>query len=57
MEAGPDEGKGFEAPAGFRQAVAAAVRPGSVVVVTPQSLKAGSPGQELTVIEDDPNAQ
>ena len=42
----------FEAPFAFRQAVAASLKLGSVIIVTPQSLKAGSPGQELTVIDN-----
>jgi len=41
----------FDAPASFRAAVAAAVRPGSVVIVTPASLKAGSPGMSATILE------
>jgi hypothetical protein len=53
MEVGPDELKRFDVPVGFRSAVAAAVRPGSVVIVTPQSLKAGSPGKSQTVFEDE----
>ena len=43
--------KKFDAPAGFRDAVLRAMRPGSVVVVTPATLQAGSPGTEQTVIE------
>lgn len=42
----------FEAPFGFRKAVAASLKLGSVIIVTPQSLKAGSPGQALTVIDN-----
>jgi hypothetical protein len=55
MEVGPEELKRFDAPTGFRAAVASAVRPGSVVIVTPESLKAGSPGQNQTVFEDEPS--
>lgn len=55
MEVAPEEAKRFEAPAGFRAAVAAAIRPGSVVIVTPESLKAGSSGSSATVFEDDKN--
>ena len=51
MEVGPDELKHFEAPAGFRAAVAAAVRPGSVVIVTSEPLRAGSPGKGQAVFE------
>ena len=53
MEVGPEELKRFDAPVAFRSAVAAAVRPGSVVIVTPESLKAGSPGKSQAVFEDD----
>jgi len=53
MEVGAGEAARFDALAGFRQAVAAAVRPGSVVIVTPESLKAGSPGSQLDVIKED----
>jgi hypothetical protein len=54
MEVGPDEGKRFEAPAKFRYDVATVLRPGSVVIVTPESLRAGSTGSSATVIEEDP---
>lgn len=53
MDAPLDEGRRFDAPVGFRRAVATAVRPGSVVIVTPESLQAGSPGRQQTVIEAD----
>lgn len=53
MDVGANEIARFDAPARFRQAVAAAVRPGSVVIVTPESLKAGSPGSQLDVIKED----
>ncbi|QIK95488.1 L,D-transpeptidase family protein [Sphingomonas sp. HDW15A] len=53
MDVSAEEGRRFEAPAGFRHAVAGVLRPGSVVIVTPESLKAGSPGQKLDVIKDD----
>lgn len=46
----------FDTPVQFRQAVAAAVRPGSVIIVTPESLKAGSPGRKLDVIKEDGSA-
>jgi hypothetical protein len=55
MEVGPEEMKRFNAPVGFRTAVVSAVRPGSVVIVTPESLKAGSPGKDQTVFEDEPS--
>ena len=53
MDVGADEGKKFDAPLGFRSAIEAAVRPGSVVIVTPESLRAGSPGTSTTVIADE----
>jgi hypothetical protein len=53
MDVGSDEGKRFEAPAQFRHDVATVLRPGAVVIVTPQSLTAGSTGREQTVIEED----
>jgi hypothetical protein len=54
MEVAPGEGKRFEAPVMFRHAVATVLRPGSVVILTPESLRAGSPGRSQTVIEDEP---
>ena len=54
MEVSADEGKRFEAPQQFRYAVQTVLRPGSVVIVTPQSLRAGSTGRSQTVLEDDP---
>ncbi|HEU5481638.1 MAG TPA: L,D-transpeptidase family protein [Sphingomicrobium sp.] len=53
MEVTTDEGKRFEAPVMFRHAVATVLRPGSVVIVTPESLRSGSTGQSQTVIEED----
>jgi hypothetical protein len=35
----------------FRQAVEAVLRPGTTVLVTPDSLRAGSTGQSVTVVE------
>jgi hypothetical protein len=54
MEVAAGEGKRFEAPAKFRYDVATVLRPGSVVIVTPESLRAGSTGSSATVIEEDP---
>ena len=51
MEVGAGEQKRFDAPEAFRAALAAAVRPGSVVIVTPEPLKAGSAGKSQTVFE------
>jgi hypothetical protein len=53
MEVEKREGERFETPAKFRYDVATVLRPGSVVVVTPQSLKAGDAGKAQTVIEND----
>jgi hypothetical protein len=53
MDVGANEAGRFDVPTGFRQAVAAAVRPGSVIIVTPEALKAGSPGSKLDVIKED----
>jgi hypothetical protein len=51
MEVAPSEADRFDVPANFRAAVAAAVRPGTVIIVTPASLKSGSPGMSATVFE------
>lgn len=53
--AGPraEEKKHFDVPNGFREALLKQLRPGSVVVVTPASLRAGSLGTNQTVIEAD----
>jgi len=53
MDVSNDEAKKFDAPTRFRQQLANILSPGSVVIVTPQPLKAGSPGSPVTVIEDD----
>ena len=44
----------FIASDDFRRAVSAIVQPGTTIVVTADSLSAGTTGTELTVIEDDP---
>lgn len=54
MEVTPGEGKRFEAPAQFRYDVGTVLRPGSVVIVTPDSLSAGSTGRSQMVMEEDP---
>lgn len=54
MEVSPDEANRFEAPYAFRQAVIALLRPGSIVVITPEPLAAGKAGVPVTVIEDAP---
>jgi hypothetical protein len=38
------EGQRFEAPSGFRSLVADILSPGSAIIVTPESIAAGSPG-------------
>jgi len=53
MDVSAEEGRRFEAPVGFRRAIAGVLRPGSVVIVTPESLKAGSTGSKLDVIKQD----
>ena len=52
MDAGPEVKDQFEAPYAFRQAVAASMKLGSVIIVTPENLTAGSPGREQTIIDD-----
>ena len=47
------EGSRFQMPDGFRQAVSSVLRPGSIVVVTPEPLRSGNAGAPVTVIEDD----
>ena len=51
MDVSAGEGKRFEAPSRFRYALSAILRPGSVVIVTPESLRAGSTGSSATVLE------
>jgi hypothetical protein len=54
----PSEWQRFRAPESFRQAVAAIVQPGTTVVVTGDSLRAGAVASPLTVIDakiDRPN--
>jgi hypothetical protein len=57
MEVSSEEGKRFEAPMMFRHSVATVLKPGSVVIVTPESLSAGSTGRGQTVIEDEETSQ
>ena len=49
----PGEGDRFDGPWDFRHKVQTVLRPGSIVIVTPQPLGVGEPGKELTVIEND----
>jgi hypothetical protein len=53
MEVTQAEAGRFDAPSGFRRALAGVLAPGSVIIVTPESLRAGSPGSRLTVIAND----
>ena len=53
MEVRPGEGDRFDLPWDFRHNVQTVLRPGSIVIVTPQSLQAGSSGAAATVIETD----
>ena len=52
MEVTPGEGDRFDAPWDFKHAVQTVLRPGSIIIVAPQSLKAGSTGSALTVIDN-----
>jgi hypothetical protein len=52
MDVSSDEGKRFDAPWDFRHHVQTVLRPGSIVIVTTQPLSSGSPGKELTVIDN-----
>lgn len=54
MEVPPGEAGRFQIPDAFRQAVLGILRPGSIVVVTPEPLRSGSAGERVTVIEDAP---
>jgi len=53
MSVSADEARRFDTPAKFKSAVSAILTPGSVVIVTPESLRAGSPGRSQMVIETD----
>lgn len=48
----PNESEHFDAPTEFRRAVHSVLKPGSIVVVTPASLKSGLPGTPETVFDD-----
>ena len=52
-----DEGSRFQLPDGFRRAVLEVLRPGSIVVVTPEPLRSGNAGAPVTVLEDEPAAE
>jgi hypothetical protein len=51
LEVSPEETKKFDTPTAFRHQLAGILSPGSVIIVTPQPLKAGGPGKPLTVID------
>jgi hypothetical protein len=53
MQVSADEGKRFDVPSKFRSSLSGILSPGSVIIVTPESLKAGSTGKSQTVIEND----
>ena len=53
MEIPANEGQRFDAPSEFRTLVSDVLQPGSAIIVTPESLGAGSTGTQQTVIEDD----
>jgi hypothetical protein len=53
MEIAPGEGNRFDVPWDFKHAVQTVLRPGSIIIVTPQSLRAGSSGSAVTVIENE----
>ena len=53
MNVSTEEAKRFETPIKFRSALSSILTPGSVIIVTPESLTAGSPGRSQTVIEND----
>ena len=57
MEVAPGEGDRFDTPWDFKHAVQTVLRPGSIIIVTPQSLKAGSSGTSATVIENEESAR
>jgi hypothetical protein len=54
MEVPAGEAGRFQLPDGFRQAVLGVLRPGSIVVVTPEPLQSGNAGAPVTVIEEEP---
>ena len=49
-----DEWNRFQAPEGFRRAVAAIVQPGTTVIVTSDSLGSKQPATAVTMIENEP---
>lgn len=53
MDVPADEVKRFQMPDGFRKAVVQILRPGSIVVVTPEPLRLGQADDPVTVIEEE----
>ena len=53
MEVPANEGQRFDAPLQFRTLVGDVLQPGSTIIVTPESLSAGSTGTQQTVIENE----
>jgi hypothetical protein len=51
-EVSADEGGRFDVPIAFRTALATVLRPGSTIIVTPETLAAGAVGSALTVIDN-----
>lgn len=54
MDIPQGEASRFQMPDGFRQAVLQVLRPGSIIVVTPEPLRLGNPEAPVTLIENDP---
>ncbi len=52
-EVAPGESRRFDMPSGFRSLVSDILAPGSTIIVTPESLTAGSSGSPLMVIENE----
>ena len=53
MDVSQAEKDQFDTPYAFRRAVAASLKLGSVIIVTPESLNSGSPGRSQMVIDQD----
>jgi len=49
----PGEGQRFDTPTGFRSLVSDILSPGSAIIVTPDSITAGSTGSPVVVIENE----
>jgi hypothetical protein len=55
-EVAATEWQRFSAPKEFKEAVAGVVTPGTTIIVTADSLDAGSTGESVTILEDAPAA-